>query len=463
MPDYSKPKGRTVKLPWEFPGYVKPEDEWASSTPGLYSVGSEVIKTLTENTTIPFLKTLGRVAALSKDLGTYFISDDGEKGMLTLVGDDGIVHHSINHTSTVTGRLSGSNPNLQNIPKGNKSKAKQMFVSRFAGGSIIQSDFSSLEVYCQAILTGARMLIKDLLSGVDLHCVRLAAKEGVPYEEVVKLAKGWKETLPNGEVKFHAAVEEWDYKRTGAKVFSFQRAYGAGNATIAKATGMELEEVEALAEAENKRYPEIGAYFDRLEGDINDNAKLTTTFTAHPLNPAVRVQLKVSRITTPDSKRYTFRAHPSQGWQLKRGIVSSFSPTERQNYPVQGMGGQVMKAAMWLLVREFYRLGNLGGKALLVNTVHDAAYLDAHPDVKDQAAVLIHACMEAATDFLAYWHKWAIPLPVPSDTVHGVNMGEETKFQGEQFATLTAEHRSFLRQTYMDNFVPSYFTTKDFE
>ena len=130
---------------------------------------------------------------------------------------------------------------------------------------------------------------------------------------------------------------------------------------------------------------------------------------------------------------------------------------------VQGMGGQVMKAAMWLLVREFYSLRNLGGKALLVNTVHDAAYLDAHQDVKDQAAALIHACMEAATDFLAYWHKWAIPLPVPSDTVHGVNMGEETKFQGEQFATLTAEHRSFLRQTYMDNFVPSYFTLKDFE
>ncbi|WP_258304899.1 hypothetical protein, partial [Escherichia coli] len=63
-----------------------------------------------ENTNIPFLQTLGRVVAISKDLGTYFISEDGEKGMLTLVGDDGLVHHQLNHTSTVTARFSGSNP-----------------------------------------------------------------------------------------------------------------------------------------------------------------------------------------------------------------------------------------------------------------------------------------------------------------------------------------------------------------
>lgn len=110
--DYDKPKSRMVDDYWVFPGFTKPLDEWASSTEGLYSVGADVIKTLTENTNIPFLKTLGRVTAISKDLSTYFISDDGEKGMLTLVGDDGLVHHSINHTSTVTGRLSGNSPNL---------------------------------------------------------------------------------------------------------------------------------------------------------------------------------------------------------------------------------------------------------------------------------------------------------------------------------------------------------------
>ncbi|WP_258304971.1 hypothetical protein, partial [Escherichia coli] len=85
------------------------------------------------------------------------------------------------------------------------------------------------------------------------------------YDEVLKLCKGWRETAADGTVINHAAVKEWDYKRTGAKVFSFQRAYGAGNATIAKATGMTVEEVDALAAAEDARYPEINQFFDGLE------------------------------------------------------------------------------------------------------------------------------------------------------------------------------------------------------
>ena len=457
--DYDKPKSRMVDDYWEFPGFAEPLAEWASSTDGLYSVGSEVIKTLTENTSIPFLKTLGRVTAISKDLGTYFISDDGEKGMLTLVGDDGLVHHSINHTSTVTGRLSGNAPNLQNIPKGNKSKAKQMFVSRYPGGDIGQSDFSSLEVYCQAWLTKPKLLIKDLLEGLDLHCVRLAAKEGKPYEEVLKLCKGYFQD----DGTFIDAIEEWDYKRTGAKVFSFQRAYGAGVATIAKATGMSVEDVQALIDAENARYPEIDSYFSDLEQEIERNAVPTTNFSAHPLNTAVRVQMRISRIRTPDGKRYTFRSHPSQGWQLKRGITSTFSPTERMNYPVQGLGGQVMKAAMWINVREFYRRENFNGLALLVNTVHDAAYRDAHPSVSLESSELMHACMEAASDFIAYWFKWDIPLPVPTDSVRGANMGEEVKLNSQEFKANVAAIRADLRARYMDGFVPNYLTLKDYQ
>lgn len=457
--DYDKPKSRMVDDYWEFPGFVEPEPEWASSTDGLYSVSSEVIKTLTENTTIPFLKTLGRVTAISKDLGTYFISDDGEKGMLTLVGDDGLVHHSINHTSTVTGRLSGSNPNLQTIPKGNKSKAKQMFVSRYPGGDIGQSDFSSLEVYCQAWLTKPKLLVKDLLEGLDLHCVRLAAKEAKPYEEVLKLCKGYFQD----DGTFIDAIEEWDYKRTGAKVFSFQRAYGAGVATIAKATGMSVEDVQALVDSENARYPEIDSYFSDLEQEIERNAVPTTNFSAHPMNPAVRVQMRISRISTPDGKRYTFRSHPSQGWQLKRGITSTFSPTERMNYPVQGLGVQAMKSAMWLVVREFYRRENFNGLALLVNTVHDAAYRDAHPSVSLASSELMHACMEAASDFIAYWFKWDIPLPVPTDSVRGANMGDEVKLNSQEFKANVAEIRADLRARYMDGFVPNYLTLKDYQ
>lgn len=220
--DYTKPKSRMADCYWEFPGFTQPDPEWASSTDGLYSVSAEVISAL-GNRDIPFLKDLSAVAAMDKDLGTYFIRDDpkgaGKVGMLTLVQHDSIIHHSLNHTSTVTGRFSSSNPNLQNIPKGNKSDVKQVFESRFHGGYIIQSDFSSLEVYIQAILTACKQLIADLQAGVDMHCMRLAAKEHMDYDEVLKLCKGYVDALG----VYQPAIDEWDYKRTKAKVFSFQR------------------------------------------------------------------------------------------------------------------------------------------------------------------------------------------------------------------------------------------------
>lgn len=221
--DYTKPKSRMADCHYEFPGYTKPEDAWASSTEGLYSCSSDVIEALGSRN-IPFLKDLSSLKAMEKDLGTYFIKWDEAKqthtGMLTLVQPDSIIHHSLNHTSTVTGRFSSSNPNLQNIPKGNKSDVKQVFESRFGTDGLIgQSDFSSLEVYVQAILTACKMLIADLQAGTDMHCMRLSVKEKMPYDEVLKLCKGY----VDAQGVYQPAVDEWDYKRTGAKVFSFQR------------------------------------------------------------------------------------------------------------------------------------------------------------------------------------------------------------------------------------------------
>lgn len=115
VPDHTKPKGRACKVPFTFPQITRPEPEWEGATPGVYSTSADIIESL-GNRDLPFLKAMAQLQQLTKDLGTYYITTDpktGEqKGMLTLVGDDGLVHHSINHTSTVTGRLSCSNPNL---------------------------------------------------------------------------------------------------------------------------------------------------------------------------------------------------------------------------------------------------------------------------------------------------------------------------------------------------------------
>ena len=459
--DYTKPKGRMADRFFEFTGYTAPLEEWASSTPGLYSVAAEVIEALGNRKDVPFLVALSSVVGMTKDLTTYFVSTDEEtgesKGMLTLVQPDHIIHHQLNHTSTVTGRFSSSNPNLQNIPKGNKSEVKRVFESRFGeDGRICQSDFSSLEVYVQAILTHCKLLIEDLKSGIDLHCMRLALKEHMDYDEVKALCKGF--TDKSGV--YHEAVDEWDYKRTGAKVFSFQRAYGAGAAKIAVSTGMPIEEVEALTLAEKQRWPEIDKYFEQRADEIKAARRPTSVTVPHPCNQAIMVQIGVSRVRTPDGKRYTYRETPSPSYLLKRGILASFSPTEIKNYEVQGTGGEWMKAALWLKVRAWYARENFAGLSLLVNTVHDASYKDSHKAVYVEAAALMAACMEAASDFMEWWFNWTLPLPVPTDTVWGMSMAEENGFKDAEFKARVKELRTQLRNDYMGGYTPNYLKEK---
>ena len=453
--DYSKPKSRMVKRDYTFPGYTRPKPKWQGSEPGFYSTSSAVIEELA-NSGVPFLKMYAELMAMSKDLGTYYytVDDTGkESGMLTLVDSEGLIHHKLNMCSTVTARLSSSDPNLQNIPKGNKSDVKTIFVSRFEDGKIIQSDFSSLEIYVQANLTLCKQLIADLAAGLDLHVVRLAQKEHMEYEEVKRLAKGWKETAADGTVVQHAAVKEWDYKRTGAKVFSFQRAYGAGVKKIAESTGMAEEEVQALADAEDARYPEIPQYYADITAIIKQNRRPLRTL-PHPEHPGVICHIGESSYRTPDGKMYSYIEQPSPEYLVKKGVTASFSPTEIRNYVVQGTGGEWAKAAMWLCVRAFYARKNFDGHGLLVNQVHDAVYADAHPSVAFEVATLLHACMETASDLMEFWFKWTIAVPVPSDTTWGSSMMDEESI--DNLKEHAAKLRTELRQEYLGGYTPSY-------
>jgi DNA polymerase-1 len=452
VPNLDKPKGAIQDVDYTFPGFTKPKAEWKTATDGVYQTGVDIILAL-GNRNIPFLKSLSKITSLRKDLTTYYITFDekkGEVGMLTLVQADGIIHHMLNHTSTVTGRFSSSNPNLQNLPKGNKSKVKTLFVSRFSGGKVIQSDFSSLEVYCQAILTKCNQLIEDLRLGLDMHCVRVSQKEGISYEEALYRCK-------DATYEDHKA---WSTKRTKAKEFSFQRAYGAGVAAIAESTGIPEEEVAALAEAERLRYPEVEAYYDDLNNQLDANSSPTNLFVQHPEIPGMTCNLRKSYFRTPDNKLYCWMQSPAPKWLAQRpaskgGKTTSFSPTQVKNYPVQGTGGEWAKAAMWLSVREFYRIKAFHFAALLVNQVHDALYADAMEQVALEAAVVLHACMEEASVFIEWYFGWQVPVPVPSETTWGTSMMDEGKMP-EGFKEQVDEHRRIVRGLYMNNYQPAY-------
>lgn len=308
-------------------------------------------------------------------------------------------------------------------------------------GKIVQSDFSSLEVYVQAVLTMCTQLIADLKAGLDMHCVKLAAKEHMDYAEVFALCKG---------DKYDKA---WDYKRTKAKEYSFQSAFGAGDKAIAAKTGMTVEEVAALRAADNERYPEIVDYYAGITQTIKESRK-PLRHVQHPEFPGVVCNIGEGFFRTPDNKLYRYEEAPSPEYLVKRGVTASFSPTEIRNYVVQGSGGEWAKAAMWLCVRAFYAKRNFGGLALLVNQVHDANYVDADNSVAFEAACLLHACMEAASDLIEWWFKRPIPVPVPSDTSWGISMMDEEKIPG--LKEHAAKLRTQLRQQYMQGYVPSY-------
>lgn len=229
VPDLTKPKSRIEDFKHHFPGFTTPEKRWEGSDAGVYSTAADVIEEL-GNRNIPFLKALARRADIHKDLSTYFIitdEDTGEsKGMLTLVGPDGIIHHQLHMVRTVTGRLSSSEPNLQNISKGKfdietgackGSQIKRAFTSRFSGGKIVQSDFKSLEIYVQAALTMCRQLIADLVAGLDMHALRAeqawGKREGKDYDYILAAVKD----------ENHPEHAKWSELRSNAKVFSFQR------------------------------------------------------------------------------------------------------------------------------------------------------------------------------------------------------------------------------------------------
>jgi hypothetical protein len=216
---------------------------------------------------------------------------------------------------------------------------------------------------------------------------------------------------------------------------------------------MPEEEVQALSDAEDERYPEIAQYYADITEQIKLNSK-PAKHVQHPEFPGVVCYLRESFYKTPDGKLYSYLESPSPEYLVKKGITSSFSPTEIRNYVVQGAGGEWAKAAMWLSVRAFYARKNFDGKGLLVNQVHDAEYADAAPEVAFEVACLLHACMEAASDFMEYHFKWPIALPVPSDTSWGVSMMDEDRIDG--LKEHAAKLRTELREQYMGGYTPSY-------
>lgn len=422
-----KPKGKIQKYGFSFPGYTKPNPSWAGANTDfedkpLYSTGKDIIDEL-GGRGIGFLTSMANRAKIAKDLGTYYLIEEGgkKKGMLTCLMPNNIIHHNLNHTLTITSRLTSSNPNLQNITRPDfdkalgrpKSVVKRMFTSRFGkDGRMIEEDYKQLEVVVQGMLTGDRQLLKDLKAGVDFHCKRLAAKEGMLYEEVIDLCKV--QGLP-----------EWKVKRTKTKEFTFQRAFGASLKSIAAKTGMDLKDVELLSEAEEKLYPGITKFYDSVEAEAKRTRIPTNVKEPFPDKPAVWTAVGKGFWQGPTKALFCFYETPCYAWMRKRGIMTSLYRPTIQNYPIQGTAAQIVQYILGELIRLFLEKNNYEGKAFLVNTVHDCVWVDTHKDVTAEVKADVKQVMESVPAVLKRLHGLELNgLEFPVDAEEGLNMME---------------------------------------
>jgi DNA polymerase-1 len=418
MPVPGELKSRITDFFHTLPGYVNPDDLEIDRGAMKDGKGGPTYSTdkdtciLLGNLDVPFLKVMGKKTALDKEIGTYYFTvgkDGTPKGMLTCVQpSDHVIHHALNHTSTVTSRLSASNPNMQNIPRGDKSTIKAMFVSRFEGGKMAEIDYSQLEVVVMGFLSGDPQLVADLLSKVDFHCVRVAAREGCTYEE----AKEW---CKNEDHIKHAV---WKVFRTECKVFSFQRAYGAGASTIALSANMSIVTVKDMIEKEERMYPIVEKFHIGVEAEINA--------TAEAFRDPERGYRVYRRGTwqAPTGTLYGWRSWDAPKFMRERGIMDTFSPPEIKNYPTQGTGGEIVQMVLGVLWRMFIKTDNWGGKAFLVNTVHDCVWFDLHPDVADEVLGVVKHIMENVQALLKHFYNIDCPVPFPVDVEIGDNMLE---------------------------------------
>jgi len=378
----------------------------------LYQTNADVIEILGKTRDIPFLKLLLERQDCVKDLGTYYLRYDNKKkdyvGMLTCVMPGShLIHHNLNHVATVTSRLSSNNPNLQNIPRGDTSEVKKMFISRFENGLMMESDYSQLEVVIQGMLSADKQLCLDLRMKIDFHCKRVAAKMGCTYEEALYRCK-------NPEFADHLI---WKNQRTKCKEFSFQRAYGAGAAAIALSTGMDIDDVKQLIEAEDIMYPGVLIFNQRVEAEVNRTARQFKDFTQEPARLYRRGYWQA-----PTGTRYTFRSYDAPDFLQERGVRESFMPTELKNYPVQGTGGEIVQIVLGRLWRHFVKNDNYEGRALLCNTVHDCVWFDVQAELVKQVASETKKIMESVPELLLKLYGMKVDVPFPVEVEIGKNL-----------------------------------------
>lgn len=398
------------------------EREWtgkrslADGTP-VYSTSEEVLEVLAARG-IDGVVQLNKIAKLDKVIGTYYYKEtknaEGEvtkvSGAMQYIQPDDIIYHTLNMTSTVTTRLSGNKPNMQNIPRSSTSPVKAMFNSRFGSeGSVMEADYSALEVVGLCAYAKDKNLEKALLSNTDMHCLRLAESLGESYESVLEKCKN----------EDHPEHSRYAIMRENIKPKAFQYQYGATAYGIAFSTGCSVDEAQEFIDNEKAMFPDVERFFDEV---VQPTVAETGAKTIH------REQMEDGSWSiyrrgywrAPDGTCYSFREWPRR---IQGQLVNQYKPTEMRNYPIQGSTAFWVQGIGGLIYRYLLKQEHLKGKVYFINQVHDAFYFDVHNSVLDEVALIVKSIMECLPDYFNHlWPEYNMQIPFPAAVDAGPSM-----------------------------------------
>ena len=279
-------------------------------------------------------------------------------GLLKVIAPDGRIHTSFQMTVTATGRLSSTEPNLQNIPTRTQlgSEFRRMFVPA-DGCVLVDADYSQIELRLLAHIADDEAMKQAFLTGEDIHTVTAAQVFGVPTDQVTK------------------------QMRSHAKAVNFGIVYGISAFSLAQDIGVPVYEAKEYIETYFERFPGIRRYMDEVVAQAKERGYVET--------------LMHRRRALPELTASNFNTR-------------SFGERVARNMPIQGTAADVIKLAM---VRVDERLHKENLKAKLILQVHDELIVECPEEEKETVARLLTEEMEGAVHLSvpltaeAHWGK----------------------------------------------------------
>lgn len=288
----------------------------------------------------PIVSLIIRYRTITKLYNTYIL------GFLNLLDSKNKIHTIFNQTLTSTGRLSSSEPNLQNIPVRTEEGRglRKVFVPTEKDGFIVSADYSQIELRLLASFSGDEKLIEAYNMGQDIHARTASEIFGVPIDEV------------SSEL------------RRQAKAINFGIVYGISDFGLSQNIGISRKEASNYIKLYFERYPKIESYMKANVEYCKEHGFIKTIFG------------RIRPIPEINSSNYNVR---------------TFGERAAMNMPLQGSASDIIKMAM---VKIFEKFNEQNLKSKIILQVHDELVVDCYPGELDIVKQILKDNMENVVD-----------------------------------------------------------------